>query len=169
MKGRDCQALLRSATLPFGLPVFSQVLPIRVRPSWCAGVVSSLISRVEVGSVIPGDPTPSGSVRLVRQNAGRIPGRWVTGASLGFSLCVERWMAFVSDGRRVVPHMGDTRPRLERTVPQPTEPRYFRTAQVAELLHVSPKSVSRWAQEGRLPYLRTLGGHRRYPMPRSGR
>jgi predicted site-specific integrase-resolvase len=23
--------------------------------------------------------------------------------------------------------------------------------------------VSRWAQEGRLPYLRTLGGHRRYP------
>jgi excisionase family DNA binding protein len=34
---------------------------------------------------------------------------------------------------------------------------------VAELLHVSPKTVSRWAQEGRLPYLRTLGGHRRYP------
>jgi len=48
-------------------------------------------------------------------------------------------------------------------VPQPTEPRYLRTAQVAELLHVSPKTVSRWAQEGRLPYLRTLGGHRRYP------
>ena len=43
------------------------------------------------------------------------------------------------------------------------EPRYLRTAQVAELLHVSPKTVSRWAQEGRLPYLRTLGGHRRYP------
>jgi excisionase family DNA binding protein len=48
-------------------------------------------------------------------------------------------------------------------VPQPTEPRYLRIAQVAELLHVSPKTVSRWAQEGRLPYLRTLGGHRRYP------
>jgi excisionase family DNA binding protein len=48
-------------------------------------------------------------------------------------------------------------------VPTPTEPRYLRTAQVAELLHVSPKTVSRWAQEGRLPYLRTLGGHRRYP------
>jgi excisionase family DNA binding protein len=48
-------------------------------------------------------------------------------------------------------------------VPQPTEPRYLRTAQVAELLHVAPKTVSRWAQEGRLPYLRTLGGHRRYP------
>ncbi|HSO51856.1 MAG TPA: BldC family transcriptional regulator [Actinomycetes bacterium] len=48
-------------------------------------------------------------------------------------------------------------------VPPPTEPRYLRTAQVAALLHVSPKTVSRWAQEGRLPYLRTLGGHRRYP------
>ena len=48
-------------------------------------------------------------------------------------------------------------------MPTPTEPRYLRTAQVAELLHVSPKTVSRWAQEGRLPYLRTWGGHRRYP------
>ena len=52
---------------------------------------------------------------------------------------------------------------MERMVPQPTEPRYLRTCQVAELLYVSPKTVSRWAQEGRLPYLRTLGGHRRYP------
>jgi excisionase family DNA binding protein len=51
----------------------------------------------------------------------------------------------------------------ERMVPTSTEPRYLRTAQVADLLHVSPKTVSRWAQEGRLPYLRTLGGHRRYP------
>ena len=25
------------------------------------------------------------------------------------------------------------------------------------------KDGERWAQEGRLPYLRTLGGHRRYP------
>jgi excisionase family DNA binding protein len=48
-------------------------------------------------------------------------------------------------------------------VPQPAEPRYLRTAQVAQLLQVSPKTVSRWAQEGKLPYLRTLGGHRRYP------
>ena len=46
---------------------------------------------------------------------------------------------------------------------QTTEPRYLRTAQVAELLQVSPKTVSRWAQEGMLPYFRTLGGHRRYP------
>ena len=43
--------------------------------------------------------------------------------------------------------------------------RYLRTSEVATLLHVSPKTVSRWAKEGRLPYLATLGGHRRFPEP----
>ena len=42
-------------------------------------------------------------------------------------------------------------------------PSYLRTAQVADLLYVSPKTVSRWAKEGKLPFVRTLGGHRRYP------
>jgi excisionase family DNA binding protein len=42
-------------------------------------------------------------------------------------------------------------------------PNYLRTAEVADILHVSPKTVSRWAKEGKLPFLRTLGGHRRYP------
>ena len=53
--------------------------------------------------------------------------------------------------------------RTESALPQTTEPKFLRTAQVAELLQVSPKTVSRWAQEGMLPYFRTLGGHRRYP------
>jgi excisionase family DNA binding protein len=42
-------------------------------------------------------------------------------------------------------------------------PRYLRAAEVADILHVSPKTVSRWAKEGKLPFLKTLGGHRRYP------
>jgi excisionase family DNA binding protein len=42
-------------------------------------------------------------------------------------------------------------------------PTYLRTAQVADLLHISPKTVSRWAKEGRLPFRWTLGGHRRFP------
>ena len=45
----------------------------------------------------------------------------------------------------------------------PTPPTYLRAAEVADLLHVSPKTVSRWAKEGKLPFLKTLGGHRRYP------
>jgi excisionase family DNA binding protein len=45
----------------------------------------------------------------------------------------------------------------------PDFPRYLHTTEVADILHVSPKTVSRWAKEGKLPFLRTLGGHRRYP------
>ena len=45
----------------------------------------------------------------------------------------------------------------------PDNPSYLRTAEVAELLSVSPKTVSRWAKEGKLPFVKTLGGHRRYP------
>jgi len=42
-------------------------------------------------------------------------------------------------------------------------PSYLRPAEVADLLSVSPKTVSRWAKEGKLPFMKTLGGHRRYP------
>jgi excisionase family DNA binding protein len=48
-----------------------------------------------------------------------------------------------------------------KTAPEP--PRYLRAAEVATILQVSPKTVSRWATEGKLPFLKTLGGHRRYP------
>jgi excisionase family DNA binding protein len=48
-----------------------------------------------------------------------------------------------------------------KAVPDP--PSYLHTAEVAAILHVSPKTVARWAKEGRLPFLKTLGGHRRYP------
>jgi excisionase family DNA binding protein len=40
---------------------------------------------------------------------------------------------------------------------------YLKTSEVARLLRVSPKTVSRWATEGKLPHLVTLGGHRRFP------
>jgi excisionase family DNA binding protein len=43
------------------------------------------------------------------------------------------------------------------------DPSYLRTAEVADILYASPKTVSRWAKEGKLPFLKTLGGHRRYP------
>jgi len=34
--------------------------------------------------------------------------------------------------------------------------------EVAQMLGVNPKTVSHWAEQGKLPALRTLGGHRRF-------
>ncbi len=39
---------------------------------------------------------------------------------------------------------------------------YLGPGEVARMLHVSPKTVSRWASQGWLPCLVTLGGHRRF-------
>jgi excisionase family DNA binding protein len=36
--------------------------------------------------------------------------------------------------------------------------------EVASMLHVSRKTVIRWAQTGKLTSVRTLGGHRRYRL-----
>ena len=35
-------------------------------------------------------------------------------------------------------------------------------SQVAALFHVDPKTVTRWANAGKLSAIRTLGGHRRF-------
>ena len=45
----------------------------------------------------------------------------------------------------------------------PSTASFLQPAEVAAILQVSPKTISRWAKDGRLPYQRTLGGHRRYP------
>jgi excisionase family DNA binding protein len=47
----------------------------------------------------------------------------------------------------------------------PSTATYLRSAEVAVILQVSPKTITRWAKQGRLPFQRTLGGHRRYPEP----
>ena len=39
---------------------------------------------------------------------------------------------------------------------------YLRPQEVARLLHVSPKTVNRWADRGWLECSVTLGGHRRF-------
>lgn len=47
---------------------------------------------------------------------------------------------------------------------RPRAPReYLTVSEVAELFHVTSKTVVRWANDGRLPYMATLGGHRRFP------
>jgi excisionase family DNA binding protein len=47
----------------------------------------------------------------------------------------------------------------------PSTATYLQPADVAAILQVSPKTITRWAQQGLLPFQRTLGGHRRYPEP----
>jgi excisionase family DNA binding protein len=41
--------------------------------------------------------------------------------------------------------------------------RLLRTREVALLFQVSERAVTDWARKGRLPSVRTPGGHRRYP------
>ena len=47
-------------------------------------------------------------------------------------------------------------------------PSYLRAAEVADILHVSPKTVSRWAKEGKLPFMKTWVGTVATRRPRSG-
>jgi excisionase family DNA binding protein len=39
---------------------------------------------------------------------------------------------------------------------------YMTPAEVARLLGVAPRTVSRWADQGRISHSVTLGGHRRF-------
>ena len=43
-----------------------------------------------------------------------------------------------------------------------TQRDYLTPGEVARMLHVSPKTVNRWAHEGRIACIVTLGGHRRF-------
>jgi excisionase family DNA binding protein len=40
--------------------------------------------------------------------------------------------------------------------------RLLTPGEVADLFREDPKTINRWAQQGRLPAIHTLGGHRRY-------
>lgn len=43
-----------------------------------------------------------------------------------------------------------------------SENRLLTRSEVAEIFQVSPSTVTRWAEAGKLPAVKTLGGHRRY-------
>ncbi len=44
----------------------------------------------------------------------------------------------------------------------PEDDEYVTTGEAARLLGVAPRTVARWADEGRIAYIVTLGGHRRF-------
>lgn len=48
-------------------------------------------------------------------------------------------------------------------VPSSVGGQLLRTVDVARLFQVSERTVSEWARQGRIPSVRTPGGHRRYP------
>ena len=45
----------------------------------------------------------------------------------------------------------------------PNQEQLLTPSEVAKLFRVNPKTVTRWARDGRISAIRTLGGHRRYP------
>ncbi len=45
---------------------------------------------------------------------------------------------------------------------RPAPAAFYTPAEVATLFRVSPKTVARWATQGKLSVSRTPGGHRRY-------
>jgi excisionase family DNA binding protein len=47
-------------------------------------------------------------------------------------------------------------------MPVPDGDRLLTPKEVAERFRVDPKTVTRWAQAGKLNSIRTLGGHRRF-------
>ncbi len=49
------------------------------------------------------------------------------------------------------------------TAPGSLRGRLLRTREVALLFQVSERAVTDWARRGRIPSVRTPGGHRRYP------
>ena len=53
-----------------------------------------------------------------------------------------------------------TRAIREPAIRQPAD--YLSRAEVAAIFRVAPSTITRWADEGRLVCVRTLGGHRRY-------
>lgn len=45
---------------------------------------------------------------------------------------------------------------------KPEIEKLLRSDEVAALLGVSSRTVTKWATQGKLPCIRTIGGHRRY-------
>ena len=46
--------------------------------------------------------------------------------------------------------------------PMPATETLLTPGEVAGMFRVDPKTVTRWARDGKLTPIRTLGGHRRY-------
>ena len=57
---------------------------------------------------------------------------------------------------------GRARPAKAAPGEPPAEREYLTPGEVARILHVSPKTINRWATDKLIPCIVTLGGHRRF-------
>jgi excisionase family DNA binding protein len=53
--------------------------------------------------------------------------------------------------------------RFEEKLTKADEKGYYTTGQVAKLFGVTTRTVSNWCDQGRLPFIATMTGHRRIP------
>jgi len=51
---------------------------------------------------------------------------------------------------------------MTQPIPPVDHDRLLTAGEVGRLFRVDPKTVTRWAAAGRLPFVRTLGGHHRF-------
>jgi excisionase family DNA binding protein len=59
--------------------------------------------------------------------------------------------------------LGTPRERGSNPMQEPIDTATLLTPnEVAEIFRVNPKTVTRWAQSGKISAIRTLGGHRRF-------
>src|SRR4030095_5117686 len=124
MKGRDCQVLLRSPTLPFGLPVFSRVRPIQIRPGSFVGAASALLRRGKAPLVVRVDGGPYGSVPTGwaerRQNHTARWAAWPPGRASAVARSVGETAVHVGDRR--LPGTGARRSARDHSLGRPGGP-----------------------------------------------
>ena len=70
-------------------------------------------------------------------------------------------MASALRRRGMSPHPNPSREGSDMTTMDPVD-ELLTPARVAEMFGVNAKTVTRWADSGRLGFIRTLGGHRRF-------
>lgn len=55
-----------------------------------------------------------------------------------------------------------TEPRSATVIEHTDSNELLTPGEVAEIFHVNPKTVTRWSRAGKIPAMKTLGGHRRF-------
>jgi excisionase family DNA binding protein len=130
--------------------------------------VSSLIEGSASADSCP-SPTGSSDLGIVIRGEGPACPQYPGPTPAPGTQCTRRFHRRTSteSHARLTSHFGGWTEKPDRRsmrMPMSNTPHtYLTTAEVADVFQDSPKTVTRWAREGKVPHSRTLGGHRRYP------